>query len=107
MNNKAFVEAARFLGEKMMKQETQAPHQRVAWAFRLVTSREPSQDELELLMKDLSFFLKDFKQSPASANKLLKVGEKPADAALPATELAAYALVANTILNLDEAIMQN
>ena len=107
MNNKAFVEAARFLGEKMMKQETQAPHQRVAWAFRLVTSREPSQDELELLMEDLSFFLKDFKQSPASANKLLKVGEKPADAALPATELAAYALVANTILNLDEAIMQN
>ena len=107
MNNKAFVEAARFLGEKMMKQETQAPHQRVAWAFRLVTSREPSQDELELLMEDLSFFLKDFEQSPASANKLLKVGEKPADAALPATELAAYALVANTILNLDEAIMQN
>jgi len=107
MNNKAFVEAARFLGEKMMKQKTQAPQQRVAWAFRLVTSREPSQDELELLMKDLQFFLKDFKKSPASANKLLKVGEKPTDAALPATELAAYTLVVNTILNLDEAIMQN
>ncbi|HJO53207.1 MAG TPA: PSD1 and planctomycete cytochrome C domain-containing protein [Verrucomicrobiota bacterium] len=107
MNNKAFVEAARFLGEKMMKQKTQAPHQRVAWAFRLVTSREPSQDEVELLMEDLQFFLKDFKQYPASANKLLKVGEKPADATLPAIELAAYALVANTILNLDEAIMQN
>ncbi|MDG2213196.1 MAG: DUF1549 and DUF1553 domain-containing protein, partial [Verrucomicrobiota bacterium] len=107
MNNKAFVEAARFLGEKMMKQETQAPHQRVAWAFRLVTSREPSQDEVELLMEDLQFFLKDFKQYPASANKLLKVGEKSADATLPAIELAAYALVANTILNLDEAIMQN
>ena len=107
MNNKAFVEAARFLGEKMMKQKTQAPHQRVAWAFRLVTSREPSQDEVELLMEDLQFFLKDFKQYPASANKLLKVGEKSADATLPAIELAAYALVANTILNLDEAIMQN
>ena len=107
MNNKTFVEAARFLGEKMMKQKAQAPHQRVAWAFRLVTSREPSQDEVELLMGDLQFFLKDFKQHPKEAGKLLKVGEKPADAALPATELAAYALVANTILNLDEAIMQN
>ena len=107
MNNKTFVEAARFLGEKMMKQKAQAPHQRVAWAFRLVTSREPSQDEVELLMGDLQFFLKDFKQHPKEAGKLLKVGEKPADTALPATELAAYTLVANTILNLDEAIMQN
>jgi hypothetical protein len=37
----------------------------------------------------------------------LKVGEKPADAKLSPTTLAAYALVANTILNLDEAITQN
>ena len=35
------------------------------------------------------------------------VGEKKADAKLPAIELAAYALVANTIFNLDEAIPQN
>ena len=37
----------------------------------------------------------------------MKVGEKPAAAELPAATLAAYALVANTILNLDEAITQN
>jgi hypothetical protein len=35
------------------------------------------------------------------------VGEKPRDPSLPAAQLAAFTLVASTILNLDEAIMQN
>jgi hypothetical protein len=39
--------------------------------------------------------------------KLLSVGEKPHDPSLPADQLAAFTLVASTIFNLDEAIMQN
>jgi hypothetical protein len=37
----------------------------------------------------------------------MSVGEKLWNPRLPAAQLAAYALVANTILNLDEAITQN
>ena len=70
-------------------------------------SRNPTQDELEVLVADLNLYLKDFKKRPDAAKKLLTVGEKKADAKLPAIELAAYALVANTIFNLDEAITQN
>ena len=107
MNNKTLVEAARFLAERMMQAKGQRPRQRVAEAFRRVTSRAPRKAELDLLMKDFSFYLKDFRKKPNAAKRLLSVGEKPRNPRLPAAQLAAYALVANTILNLDEAITQN
>ena len=106
MNNKTFVEAARFLAERMLQQKGNASD-RVTWAFRTVISRPPTASELKRLLDDLAFYEKDFQEHPAEAAKLLKVGEKPADAKLPPAQLAAYALVANTILNLDEAITQN
>jgi len=106
MNNKTFVEAARFLAERMLQQKDSASD-RVAWAFRTVVSRPPTDSELKRLLDDLAFYEKDFQEHSADAAKLLKVGEKPANAKLPAAQLAAYALVANTILNLDEAITQN
>jgi hypothetical protein len=107
MNNKTYVEAARFLAERMMKTDGLKPRQRVAEAFRRVTSRAPRKGELDLLMADYIFYLNDFRANPKAAEKLLAVGEKPRNPKLPAVKLAAYALVANTILNLDEAIMQN
>ena len=107
MNNKTFVEAARFLAERMMQAKGQRPRQRVAEAFRRVTSRAPRKAELDLLMKDFSFYLKDFRKKPDAAKRLMSVGEKLPNPRLPAAQLAAYALVANTILNLDEAITQN
>ena len=90
-----------------MLQQKGSARDRVAWAFRAVVSRPPTGSELKLLLDDLAFYEKDFQEHPAEAAKLLKVGEKPADAKLPPAQLAAFALVANTILNLDEAISQN
>ena len=58
-------------------------------------------------MADLKLFEKEFSDDPDSAKKLLKIGERKADANLPPAQLAAYTLIANTLLNLDEAIMQN
>ncbi|MBC8245538.1 MAG: PSD1 domain-containing protein [Verrucomicrobia bacterium] len=107
MNNKTFVEAARFLAERMMQPEGQPPRQRITEAFRRVTSREPRKAELDLLMNDFRVYQTDFRANEKAASQLLSVGERPRDPNLPAAELAAYSLVANTILNLDEAIMQN
>ena len=106
LNNKTFVESARFLAERMLRR-TDKPSDRVAWAFRSVTSRTPSPAEMDLLLADLKLFEKEFSDDPDSAKKLLKIGERKADANLPPAQLAAYTLIANTLLNLDEAIMQN
>jgi hypothetical protein len=107
MNNIAFVEAARFLAKRMLTEGGAEPQQRVAFAFRLVTSRRPTPQEMDVLLQTLTSFQSDFFNDPSAAAQLLTVGERPADPALPPAELAAYALLANTILNLDEAIMEN
>ncbi|HBU59720.1 MAG TPA: hypothetical protein DEB48_07765 [Verrucomicrobiales bacterium] len=107
MNNKTFVEAARFLAERALRLRITEPHKRLEWVFHTVLSRNPTQDELEVLVADLNLYLNDFTKRPEDAKKLLMVGDKKADANLSASELAAYALVISTIFNLDEAITQN
>ena len=100
------VEAARFLAERMMHRSDK-PSDQIAWAFRSVTSRTPTPAELDLLLADLKLFEEDFANNPDAAKQLLGIGERKADRNLPTARLAAYALVANTMLNLDETIMQN
>jgi hypothetical protein len=107
MNNITFVESARFLAERVMKTKGLSHSRRIAQAFRMVTSREPTPAETKRLLADLRFYLDDFRKRPEAAKQLLTVGEKKADPMLDAVTLASYALVANTILNLDEAIMQD
>ena len=44
---------------------------------------------------------------PAKAEELLKAGESPRDTSIPAPEHAAWTVVANTILNMDEFLVRN
>lgn len=107
MNNIAFVEAARFLAERVLRPKGLDDRGRLTRAFRLVLSRPPTPGELKILEADLEYYLDDFRKRPAAARKLLGVGEKPFNEKLNPAKLASYALIANTILNLDEAITQN
>ena len=107
MNNIIFVEASHHLAERVLTPENRTHQQRIADAFRRVTSRAPRQDETDLLLADLEAYRQDFAADPAAAKQLLAVGEKPNARGLDPAELAAYTLVANTILNLDEAITAN
>jgi len=106
LNNKTFVESARLLGEHML-QRNDKPADRIAWAFRSVISRAPTTDELDLLVADLNLFEKDFSNNIEAAKKLLNIGEKKVDTNFQPAKHAAYTLVANILLNLDETIMQN
>ncbi len=107
LNNVTFVESARFLAERMLDRHEDSAAERIGWAFRMVTSRQPRTDEVNLLVENLNTFLKEFHEQPKSAKKLLTIGEKPYNNKNDAPVLAAYTLVANTILNLDEAMSQN
>lgn len=107
MNNIAFVEAAKHLAEHNLKTAGLTAEQRLLRIFRQVTSRAPTEGELGVLMRDLEFYRRDFLTNPKAAKRLLAVGETLHDPSLAAAELAAYALVVNTIFNLDEAITEN
>jgi hypothetical protein len=104
MNDVTYVEAARMLAERAMQECRNDPRQRLAWAFRVATSRPPSENEQKLLLKSFQAQLEHFRAQPEEARKLLAIGERRNDERLNQTELAAYAMTASLILNLDEAI---
>jgi hypothetical protein len=101
LNETAFVESARHLGQRMMAEGGNDP---VTFAFRLVTSREPTCDEAQLLWSARGEYLAEFRENPKSAAKLIRVGESKAPAELDPVELAANTALANVLLNLDEVV---
>jgi Protein of unknown function (DUF1553)/Protein of unknown function (DUF1549)/Concanavalin A-like lectin/glucanases superfamily/Planctomycete cytochrome C len=107
MNDVVYVETARILAERMMREGGASADERLRFAFRLATARPPNAAELQALRENWQAQFEYFAKRPAEAEKLLKVGEKPADARLNQTELAAYAMAASLILNLDEVITQH
>jgi hypothetical protein len=107
MNDVTFVEAARFLGQRMMKEGGPDAASRLRYGFRLVLSRAPSPEELRLLQSNLAFHRDYFASDAARATALLRQGDSRADDSLPPAELAAYASVASLMLNLDEAVTKD
>jgi hypothetical protein len=104
MNDVTFVESARFLGQRMLKEGGDDAAGRLRYGFRLVTARHPEAAELELLLGSLRYHKDYFADGEKRTARYLAQGDSPADAALGPRELAAYAAVASLMLNLDEAV---
>jgi len=106
MNDPTFVEASRKLAERVMRGNAD-PDMRLMRLFRLVAGRVPRGTEAKRLRTALSQLLEDFERDREAAGQLLKIGEAPRDVSLKATEVAAYAAIANVLLGLDETITKN
>src|SRR5262249_10938859 len=103
LNDPQLVEAARFLGQRLLKEGGRTTADRAAWAFRAVTGRQPTARETTVLVRLYEEQMAEFVQDPKRAEKLLAVGDNPPDRALGKTELAAAASLALAILNHDGA----
>jgi hypothetical protein len=104
MNDLTFVEAARVLAQRMLNDGGPTPTSRLAYGFKCVVSRNPSQEELSLLSKGLDKRIEKYRKDPESAKELISAGLYRTDKKLDPAELAAYTVAASTILNLDEAV---
>jgi Protein of unknown function (DUF1553)/Protein of unknown function (DUF1549)/Concanavalin A-like lectin/glucanases superfamily/Planctomycete cytochrome C len=102
LNDPQFVEAARVLSEKLLDQRDLAD--RLTTAFRLATSRQPAAKELELLTRMFHEQKLSFEKRPQFADALLKIGERPRNAKLPAADHAALTVVIQAIMNLDDCV---
>jgi len=105
LNDPTFVEAARALAEDMMAQPT--AEQGITLAFARVLSREPREQETQLLKQLLDKHLAEYQDAPADAAKLLSVGQRVSPGELANHELAAWISVARVVLNLHEAITRH
>ena len=104
LNDPTYIEAARVLAEKMMREGGSDETRRIRYAFRLATARDPNAKELQVLRDLERSESVEYRQNKDAAKKLIGVGEDKADAKLDPSELAAWTTVASTILNLDETI---
>ena len=78
------------------------PETRFTWAMEHVLARPPTTSELAVLTNGLVKRIAQFQGKPEEASKLLAFGESKSVATSP--ELAAYAMMANVLLKLDELI---
>jgi hypothetical protein len=104
LNDEMYIETARILAERLIREGGTTPASRLAYGFRLATSRKPSAEETAVLEAGFQQRLKQYRADKAAAEKLLSAGEAPRDRSLDPAELAAYTTAAGVILNLDEVI---
>ena len=104
MNDPGFVEAARKFAERLMLEGGATAEQRIDYAYRLTLLRRPRPAEQRVLLGYYQQQLAVYQKDNAAALKLLSVGEAKRNETLPVPELAAWASVANLVLNLDEVI---
>ena len=103
MNDPTYVEASRFLAQRMMQEGGSAVDARLAHGFRLLLARAPKPAELAILRAAYERARADFENDAAAAKALLAVGEAKSELPPNPAELAAFTSVASTLLNLDEA----
>jgi hypothetical protein len=104
LNDVTYVEAARGFAERILHEAGLSPESRVAAAFRAATARQPRPEELAILLGGLADQLARFRRDTRAAAALIRAGESRPDPRLDPGELAAYTVMAQLILNLDETI---
>jgi hypothetical protein len=100
------TEASKFAGQRMLKEGGTALDQQIAFVFRLMTSREATPEQIDVLRRLFNEQRALFHADPDSARKLLNVGEAKTDPSLDASDLAAGAVLAETLFNFDDTIMR-
>jgi len=103
LNDVQFVEAARVLAAHALEAEATTPARLDYMALR-VLSRPETPAEEDILSALVQAQLALYENDVEAADALIHVGDSEPPASLDPAELAAWTLVANTLLNLDEAL---
>jgi hypothetical protein len=97
LNDPVFFEAAQALARRIIQQAGPAPEDRATLAFRLCTGRKPKPNELREILESYNKNLETFRQHPELAAKV-------DGAAANEPGAAAWTMVSNSLLNLDETM---
>jgi hypothetical protein len=104
LNDPIFLEAARVLAQRILLEGGADPGKQVEYGFRLCLARPPTKTERERLLALYQQQLKSFELDIDSAQKLINQGAAERPANLDVRKLAAWMMVGNVLLNLDETL---
>jgi hypothetical protein len=104
LNDEQYVEAARHLAQRAIKEGGDSFDGRLKVIGLRLLARPFNEEEVSVIRESLDDLLANYKAQPEEAKKLIAVGESKADASLDAVQLAAWTMLANELMNLDEVL---
>ncbi len=107
LNDPSFVEAARGLATRTLTANESDDADRLAWAWREVTSRTAKPEELTELKTLLAAQRVRYEHDTTAAEQLISIGQSKAPDDIPPAELASWTAVSRAILNTHEFLSRN
>lgn len=107
MNDVQYFEAARNLAQRVIREGGRAPEERIAWLYRTLLSRHPDPGEVAIVRGALETHRARYRADLGAAKLAITYGESKPDDSLEASELAAWTMTANLLMNLDETVTKN
>jgi len=104
LNDPQFIEAARRLAANSLSQGGELPSGGIDRMARRLLARPLSAEEQAVAQTSLAELLTYYQAHSDDAKQLLAVGETPNDPALEPATLAAWTMLANELMNLDEVL---
>ena len=107
MNDTQHIEAARALAARTLTEAGPSDDAKIGWLFEVVLARPPAPQELAIVNETLVGNRERYAGDAEAAKAAISHGDSAVPTELPAEELAAWTLLANLMLNLDETLSRN
>ena len=104
MNDPQFIEAARKLAARSFRECDGSDSERLDWIARQLLARSFRTEEREVVQRTLAELKEHYAGAKDDAAALLKVGESEVTSKAEPVQLAAYTMVVNQLMNLDEVL---
>lgn len=104
LNDEQYVEAARVLAQSALKNAGQTIDERVDYISRRLLLRSLRPDEAEIVTNSFVELAAYYEEHPDDAQQVINVGEAPTDPVMSVPELAAWTMLTNELMNLDEVL---
>jgi hypothetical protein len=104
LNDPQFIEAARYLAQTTLREGGDKDEGRIDFLARRLLCRPLRAEEMKVVQTSLRDLLTHYKAQAEDAKKLLAVGEAKMDPSLDPSTLAAWTMLANEMMNLDEVL---
>jgi hypothetical protein len=104
MNDEQWVEAARGLAERVIREAGPRGQDKINRMSQILLSRDASPEITDVLENSFAEMQKHYAENPKDARSLVGIGESKVHAGIPDSELAAWTMIASEMLNLDETL---
>lgn len=104
LNDPQFVEAARFLAQQALQEGGDNDSAKFDYIAKRILSRPLRWNEIGVVLDSLKTLREYYAGHDEDAQKLITVGDSKPDATVNASELAAWTMLVNELMNLDEVL---